>query len=209
MTWLLIVLLALTVSISGCNKTGYECPTCEGEVAGTAPACPHCGQVFDVLGVTPRALDSEYVTEQSIEIDDVESGYSDHQRRLIEDAKQNKGPPDYSHLKVDLPPPTEEEINMGRPDGSNGFGGGSGAEGGGQGGSDSRGSFDPEAIFTRLDENGDGQLEGDEISERLAQRMEQTDTNGDGKISKEEFLAAIRQRFRGGAEGQNPGIPSP
>ena len=144
-----------------------------------------------------------------VNIDDVERGYSDHQLRLIEDAKQNTGPPDYSHLKVDLPPPTEEEINMGMPDGSNGFGGGSGAEGGGQGGSGSRGGFDPEAIFTRLDENGDGQLEGDEISDRLSQRMEQTDTNSDGKISREEFLAAIRQRSRGGSGGDNPGIPQP
>ena len=62
---LLIVLLALTVSISGCsktgdmNKTGYECPTCEGEVAETANACVHCGQGFIFLGIEPIALDPE------------------------------------------------------------------------------------------------------------------------------------------------------
>jgi hypothetical protein len=57
MKWLLIVLLALTVSVSGCNKTGYECPTCEGEVAGGTPRCVHCGQGFDFLNVYPIALD--------------------------------------------------------------------------------------------------------------------------------------------------------
>ena len=57
MKWLLIVVLAVIVSISGCsnNKTGYVCPTCEAEVASTAPACPHCGQVFS-LRVAPISI---------------------------------------------------------------------------------------------------------------------------------------------------------
>ena len=57
MKWLLIVVLALIVSISGCsnNKTGYVCPTCEAEVASTAPACTHCGQVFS-LRVAPISI---------------------------------------------------------------------------------------------------------------------------------------------------------
>ena len=59
MKWLLIVLLALTVLISGCNKTGYECPSCGGEVAKSAKTCPDCGQVFDFFKVYPRALDSD------------------------------------------------------------------------------------------------------------------------------------------------------
>ena len=69
--------------------------------------------------------------------------------------------------------------------------------------------MDPEAIFTRLDENGDGQLEGDEISDRLSERMEQTDSNSDGKISREEFLEAIRRRLQGNRGGDNSGIPQP
>jgi type II secretion system protein G len=59
MKWLLIALLALTALASGCgksNNTGYECPTCEGEVAKDAPQCVHCGQVFLFNDVHPRAL---------------------------------------------------------------------------------------------------------------------------------------------------------
>jgi len=144
-----------------------------------------------------------------VNIDDVDQSLTEYQLQLIEDAKQNKGPPDYSHLKVDLPPPTEEEINMGMGDDPSQFQGGLGAGGGDQGGSGSRDGFDPEAIFTRLDENGDGQLEGDEISDRLSERMEQTDSNSDGKISREEFLEAIRRRLQGNRGGDNSGIPQP
>jgi len=59
MKWLLIGVLALTALASGCgksNNTGYECPTCEGEVAKDAPQCVHCGQVFLFNDVHPRAL---------------------------------------------------------------------------------------------------------------------------------------------------------
>jgi hypothetical protein len=65
MKWLLVVVLALIVSISGCsnNKTGYVCPTCEGEVASTAPACPHCGQVFS-LRVAPISISKNNTIEK-------------------------------------------------------------------------------------------------------------------------------------------------
>jgi len=57
MKWLLIVLLALTSSIVGCSKnnnTGYECYSCDGEVARAALVCPHCGQPF--TNRSPRDL---------------------------------------------------------------------------------------------------------------------------------------------------------
>jgi hypothetical protein len=65
MKWLLIVLLVFSVLVSGCNsnKTGYVCPTCEGEVASTAPACPHCGQVFS-LRVAPISISKNNTIEK-------------------------------------------------------------------------------------------------------------------------------------------------
>jgi hypothetical protein len=69
MKWLLIVVLAVIVSISGCsnNKTGYVCPTCEAEVASTAPACPHCGQVFS-LRVAPISISKKDGSSGSVQI---------------------------------------------------------------------------------------------------------------------------------------------
>ena len=66
MKWLLIVVLALIVSISGCsnNKTGYECPTCEGEVANDTPRCVHCGQKYNYSDIHPIALDPEEEKKQ-------------------------------------------------------------------------------------------------------------------------------------------------
>jgi hypothetical protein len=65
--------------------------------------------------------------------------------------------------------------------------GGGGASSGGSGGS----GFDPEAMFAERDADKDGKLSGDEISERMADRVEEIDTDGDGSISKEEFMTAV------------------
>ena len=145
--------------------------------------------------------------------DKPENGLSDYQKRLIEESKSNQGPPDYSHLAVEPLPRTEEEIRLDEAMGASegGFGGASadGGEGENRGGQGSGGrSFDPEQIFDDRDENMDGLLTGDEISERMQSRVEQMDENEDGAISKEEFLAAM-QRFRssrqgGGGEGGAP-----
>jgi len=61
MKWLLFV-LALTVSISGCsnNKTGYECYSCDGEVARAALACPHCGQPFTDRSPRDLSMDKPF-----------------------------------------------------------------------------------------------------------------------------------------------------
>ncbi|HIA19623.1 MAG TPA: hypothetical protein EYN70_09450 [Planctomycetaceae bacterium] len=70
MKWLLIVVLALTVSILGCNKTGdmnktgFRCPTCEGEVANDTPRCVHCGQKYNYSDIHPIALDPEEEKKQ-------------------------------------------------------------------------------------------------------------------------------------------------
>jgi HlyD family secretion protein len=55
------------------------------------------------------------------------------------------------------------------------------------------GDFDPSAIFTRRDTNGDGVLSGDEISEQMKTNLSKLDSNADGKISKSEFLEAARK----------------
>lgn len=80
------------------------------------------------------------------------------------------------------------------------------SDGGAGGGSGDRGSFDPESMFAERDSNGDGNLEGDEISERMQERMESIDSNSDGIVSKEEFLKAMeefRQRLRQNGQGND------
>jgi len=124
---------------------------------------------------------------------------SDYQKKLLEDTRSNKGPPDYSQYAVDLPEPTQEEINLGESLGARDGGvGGSGAdsgEGDNRGQGSSGGSFDPEQMFADQDKDMDGLLSGDEISERLRPRVAAMDEDEDGAISKEEFLAAM-ERFR-------------
>lgn len=85
--------------------------------------------------------------------------------------------------------------------------GGGGGEGGRRGGG-GRGNFDPEAFFSERDVDGDGRLAGDEISERMADRVAEVDTDGDGAISKEEFLAG-RANARRGGPGQPGDAPPP
>lgn len=79
-------------------------------------------------------------------------------------------------------------------------GGGERGGGGGQGGGR---QFNPEEFFATRDEDNNGKLEGEEISERMQGRLEQIDTDKDGAVSKEEFLAGMRNR--GGAGGRRGG----
>ncbi len=62
---------------------------------------------------------------------------------------------------------------------------------------------DPEELFKRRDVNGDGKLEGSEISERMQSRVAELDKDGDGAISKEEFLAERRP----GGNANSPSAP--
>ena len=75
--------------------------------------------------------------------------------------------------------------------------GGFGAGGPGRG-------VDPEAIFKRLDANGDGTLTGDEISGRMLENLEAIDKNGDDEVTLEEFQERMQQ-FRGGRGGSGRG----
>jgi Ca2+-binding EF-hand superfamily protein len=55
---------------------------------------------------------------------------------------------------------------------------------------------DPERLFSRLDRNGDGLIDRDEIPENLRPRISRLDRDGDGRISREELMA--------GRDSQNP-----
>ena len=58
-------------------------------------------------------------------------------------------------------------------------------------------------VFESRDANGDGKLTGDEIPERMRDRLNMVDKDGDGSISKSEF-AAVAARMEDGA-GKRPG----
>ena len=68
------------------------------------------------------------------------------------------------------------------------------------------GGFDPVAFFESRDTDGDGQLAGDEISDRMRENFEQIDANQDGAVTLEEFQENIQRRFAGrGSRGQRGG----
>ena len=150
---------------------------------------------FSAFGYSYEGWLTQY--ESKVKKEDRE--LSEYQKKLLEDTKSNKGPPDYSQYAVDLPEPTEEEINFGQSLGAGGgeFGssGSDSGEGDNRGQGSSGGGFDPEKIFADQDKDMDGLLSGDEISERMRPRVAAMDEDEDGAISKEEFLAAM-QRFR-------------
>lgn len=81
------------------------------------------------------------------------------------------------------------------------FGGppGGGREGGGRGGFGGQSFVD--GMLDRYDENKDGKLSGDEIPERMRDRLEQIDANSDKAIDTAELEAMMRQ-FGGGRGGE-------
>ncbi len=68
-----------------------------------------------------------------------------------------------------------------------------------------RGEFDPTAMFKQWDADSNDSLAGDEIPERMKQRLADIDTDKNGEISKTEFEARMRQFGRGGPGGGGPG----
>lgn len=106
----------------------------------------------------------------------------------------------------------------GRPAGGGGgaaFGGGGGGGQGGQGGQQRDPDAIIESLFTRADANEDGKLTGDEISERLAERLDSVDSDGNGEVSKEEYTKSLKAMFErrseqgGGGGGGSPGGAQP
>ncbi|MES2793038.1 MAG: HlyD family efflux transporter periplasmic adaptor subunit [Planctomycetota bacterium] len=84
-----------------------------------------------------------------------------------------------------------------------GPGGPGGPGGGGRGG-------DPSAMFASRDQDGDGKLTGDEISERMRPNLAEIDTDGDQAISKDEFMANMaKRRAAGGGGGPGGGGGGP
>ena len=112
----------------------------------------------------------------------------------------------------DLPRPAEKSQAEG--DGSQAGRGGEGARGGPQGPDGGRpggpggpGGFNPAQIFKRLDADGNGRLEGAEISSQMKANLSETDANGDGAVDRSEFDAAMQKmmRARGGPGGPGAG----
>jgi Ca2+-binding EF-hand superfamily protein len=63
-------------------------------------------------------------------------------------------------------------------------------------------AFNPEQMFARMDQNGDGKLQKDELRGPRGERFDELDGDKDGAISKEEFQAAGPLRgLLGGAPG--------
>lgn len=63
---------------------------------------------------------------------------------------------------------------------------------------------DPETRFTEADADGNGKLEGDEISERMQGRLDDVDTDGDGAVSKEEYMTMVENFRNGGGNRATP-----
>jgi Ca2+-binding EF-hand superfamily protein len=100
------------------------------------------------------------------------------------------------------------------PAGGSAPGAGGGSAPGGNGNGADRSDEWAEAMFRRLDQNGDGFLNNDEMPEALRAEREKWDTDGNGLIDLTEFKAYFRARVQqflidrggqGGWGGQGPG----
>ncbi len=78
-----------------------------------------------------------------------------------------------------------------------------GMQGRRQGRGQGRRQFDPAQLFARMDANKDGKIEGDEINERMKDRITAMDADKNGSVSKEEFMKGMESMRSGG--GRNRG----
>jgi Ca2+-binding EF-hand superfamily protein len=62
-------------------------------------------------------------------------------------------------------------------------------------------------MFERRDENADGKLTGEEISDRMRENLEAIDADKDGAVTLEEFQQGMQSMFanRGAGGGGRPG----
>lgn len=70
------------------------------------------------------------------------------------------------------------------------------------------GGFNPVEMFDTQDANNDDKLTGDEIPDRMRQRLDDVDTDGDGEVSREE-IEAMAERYRHGGPPRGPGGHGP
>lgn len=91
----------------------------------------------------------------------------------------------------------------GGPPGGGREGGGGPPGGGGRGGFGGQGFVD--GMLERYDANKDGKLSGDEIPERMRDRVAEIDTNKDKAVDKAELEAMARQFGGGGGGGRGGG----
>lgn len=100
----------------------------------------------------------------------------------------------------------EGVADEGEPAGPPGGRPGGGPPGGGRPGGgppSAGGGMDPsqivDAMFSRSDQNGDGKISGDEVNDRMKDRLPEWDKNGDGAIDKAEALEGMKN-FSGGGQ---------
>ena len=103
-------------------------------------------------------------------------------------------------------PPAPTEPPGAKAGGPPGGGGQSGNPAGGAGAGTGPGR-DPAARFAQMDKNSDGKLTGDEVDERMKDRVPAMDKDGDGAVSQAEYLSSPRPPRTGGPEGS--GGPPP
>ena len=63
---------------------------------------------------------------------------------------------------------------------------------------------DVNTMFTRMDQNNDGQLSADEVPNRLMKRMQQIDTDQSDTISKKELVVAFQKRNQSNMQNGSP-----
>jgi len=75
------------------------------------------------------------------------------------------------------------------------------------GGPGGRGGLNPAQIFKSRDADGNGRLEGDEITGQMKASLSQVDADGDGAVDRAEFTAVMQKlmRSREAAGGARPG----
>ncbi len=109
--------------------------------------------------------------------------------------------------KIPYVPPDPATVGLNVGDGPFKTGPIGASMGGGGGGGGGRGGWDPEAFFAEQDADGNGKLEGDEISGRMAERLDAIDSDGDGAVTIEELMASRANRG-GGERGGRPASES-
>ncbi|MDP6553799.1 MAG: YceI family protein [Pirellulaceae bacterium] len=95
-------------------------------------------------------------------------------------------------MTIDVGVVTKPVTSSNRQSGGGGKKGG-GKKGGAKAAGGRQGGFDPLAMFARRDADEDGELTGEEIPERMQERLDSIDTDGNGAVSRKELEAFAPQ----------------